>query len=154
MQAPLNRMLILNFSLVVGKKNSLNCVKLFLPFLMLSDIAKRCKSGPVVIILAIPLPRRHGGPVVENVACTSLKRRRRCQITKFGNFLPGHHLCKACVCYHQSNFIMSALLSKQWLASDHPLCHFQLSVTAWATSFLTLCPRPGEVSKCFPNLPQ
>ena len=153
MQAPLNRMLILNFSSVVGKNPS----KLCEAFPAVFDVVrhcKRCKSGLVVIILAIPLPPHHVGPVVENVACTSLKRRRRCQITKFGNFLPGHHLCKACVCYHQSNFIMSALLSKQWLASDHPLCHFQLSVTAWATSFLTLCPRPGEVSKCFPNLPQ
>ena len=73
----------------------------------MSDIAKGAKvAGLVVIILAIPGQPRRGasaGPVVENVACTSLKRRRRslalrCQITKFGHFLRGHHIYDACMC--------------------------------------------------------
>ena len=85
MQAPLNRMLVLKFRSPAGKNSEplQNFASLFLPVLMLSDIAKGAKVARSLLSLQSPPPprrvasdRRSVGPVVENVACTSLKRRR------------------------------------------------------------------------------
>ena len=147
MQAPLNRMLILNFSSVVGKKNSLNCVKLFLPFLMLSDIAKGAKVARWLLSLQSPLrhgvSRRSVGWPCRRECCVHVAQKAPLmpdnKVRKlFVRTSPLQFACVCrCVCYCTAKIGSSAphdcLLCFQNVTLHmtlHPLRQFELSAAA------------------------
>ena len=113
MQAQLNRKLILKCGSLVGKKPCLHFANEPSPAACFDVVrhCKRCKSGRPGCYYPCNPPASHAAALSSRM----LRARRskgaaarspslRCQITKFGHFLRGHHIYDACtgVCYHQS----------------------------------------------------